>query len=114
MITVFMMGNGIVNAFLCLDSHRNVEQNLREGFGEELALDATYYIGNWRNDMYSHKGRIIYPSGDAYQGDWKDGVKHGEGQYYFADGSVFKGTFQNDQQHGYGIFYPFSQLVCRC
>ncbi|XP_050305239.1 MORN repeat-containing protein 3-like isoform X2 [Anthonomus grandis grandis] len=89
------------------------------------------YIGEWKNDKKTGKGRIItrndelyegdmendrrhgfgvlaqrIPNTDVYQlcyrGDWKNGRMHGHGMRIYPDGSFYIGEFMNGKRHGHG------------
>lgn len=76
---------------------------LKEGTGTHSRLNGETYIGEFKNDEFHGKGKLIFPDGSFYEGDWANGVKEGEGLIHLANGKIIKGTFVNDNLHGPGL-----------
>ena len=77
----------------------------RNGKGESIWPDGSYFIGFWKNDKAHGKGRLYYPDGDIFDGDWIEGKICGEGVYlgFGINGSKYDGEWLNDKQHGFGV-----------
>lgn len=64
-----------------------------------------FYTGNYKNNVYHGKGRMLMSNGDMYNGDWKNGVMNGFGVYTFADGSYYEGEFSDNSFNGKGSIH---------
>lgn len=99
----------------------------RCGFGVQYWPNGKYYEGEWQNDLFSGKGRLVYENkdlfegdftgglpngkgkligadGSSYSGDWANGLKHGKGKEVSANGDTYNGQFNNGQIEGRGVF----------
>mmetsp|Transcript_65502 Transcript_65502/g.75343 ORF Transcript_65502/g.75343 Transcript_65502/m.75343 type:complete len:282 (+) Transcript_65502:132-977(+) len=95
-------GSGIFKNFNTGDTYEGeFRAGLREGFGE-FTCSQGQYIGEWRKDHISGRGRFNYASGDVYIGVFKNGKKHGRGKLVLADGLEYEGEFEHDEFQGEG------------
>ena len=75
----------------------------KEGFGISIDKNGNKYIGNWKDDNFNGKGRIISINGDYYEGDWKSGIIEGFGIFYSSSNNYkYEGTFKNNKFDGKG------------
>lgn len=75
----------------------------KEGFGISIDKNGNKYIGNWKDDNFNGKGRIISINGDYYEGDWKSGIIEGFGIFYSSSNSYkYEGAFKNNKFDGKG------------
>jgi hypothetical protein len=57
------------------------ERDARHGPGGECEYaDGGRYVGGWRADARSGRGRMEVPDGTVYEGEWEDDARHGEGE----------------------------------
>ena len=76
----------------------------REGCGENLFPDNSYYVGFWKNGLPHGRGRMIDARGQVYEGEWKYGKKWGKGILNFKDPKHFyQGHFVDDYFEGVGF-----------
>ena len=68
--------------------------------GEDGALWEEY-MGEWRDDFKSGKGKMVSASGTVYKGMWQNDKMHGKGKL-FEDETWYVGDFQNGMMSGYG------------
>jgi radial spoke head protein 1 len=69
-------------------------ENLRSGVGRMVYSDGSRYFGSWSNDKRNGQGQYTYPNGDTYTGEWIDDIKNGQGTLTFAkDGSKYTGEY---------------------
>lgn len=40
------------------------------------------YVGEWKNNKKTGKGRMKYDNGNEYNGDWVNDQKHGKGTFF--------------------------------
>ena len=50
---------------------------MHHGNGHYRCHDGTEYIGEFRNDEKTGRGKEILPTGEWYEGDFLDGRMHG-------------------------------------
>ena len=62
-----------------------------------------YYLGGFKNTLYTGKGKYFFDNGDQYVGDFEDAMYSGYGKYHFADQSYFIGNWRNNKRHGAGL-----------
>ena len=75
----------------------------KEGFGISIDKNGNKYIGNWKDDNFNGKGRIISINGDYYEGDWKSGIIEGFGIFYSSSNNYkYEGAFKNNKFDGKG------------
>jgi len=41
--------------------------------------DGSSYEGEWKNDMRSGKGKMMYKNNSTYEGNWENGKRSGYG-----------------------------------
>ena len=59
----------------------NVHVGKRTGQGEIIYPSGNYYIGNWKDDVKSGKGKMVWKdAGQIYEGEWDEDVQHGKGE----------------------------------
>lgn len=77
---------------------------LKEGLGTHTKINGENYIGEFKNDDFHGKGKLMFPDGSFYDGNWVNGMKHGEGgEIHLANGKIIKGNFVNDVLNGPGL-----------
>lgn len=74
------------------------------GNAEYIFRNGTYYIGGFRNGLFSGHGKMAFANGDVYEGGFSDGNMSGEGTYTFSDGSVYTGEFEDSLPNGIGTY----------
>ena len=62
------------------------------------------YLGEFKNNKFDGRGKLIYDDNTKYEGDFSEGYMHGEGNLIFKDGSCYKGLFDKNCFHGKGKF----------
>ena len=91
-----------------LDDQTNYEGNIingiKDGFGKLKFKDGTIYEGEFKDDKYNGKGKIIYSDNSEYEGEFHNNLKEGQGIFKWADGKIFEGEFKNDKKNGKGKF----------
>ena len=55
---------------------------IKEGFGICIDNKGNKYAGNWKDDKFNGKGRLISINGDYYEGNWVSGNIEGHGVFY--------------------------------
>jgi hypothetical protein len=86
---------------------------MRHGFGFELFLSGSFYIGEHKKNRAHGKGKFINKAtGEKYSGQWFQGLKHGYG-IFVREGSAFcyAGFWLNNEPHGYGIMRTECETV---
>eukprot|EP00009_Paramoeba_aestuarina_P005345 CAMPEP_0201507720 /NCGR_PEP_ID=MMETSP0161_2-20130828/1304_1 /ASSEMBLY_ACC=CAM_ASM_000251 /TAXON_ID=180227 /ORGANISM="Neoparamoeba aestuarina, Strain SoJaBio B1-5/56/2" /LENGTH=498 /DNA_ID=CAMNT_0047902165 /DNA_START=560 /DNA_END=2056 /DNA_ORIENTATION=- len=68
-----------------------------------LSYLGTQYTGNFKNNLKTGTGRLLYMNGDSYQGEFHDDRPHGKGTYTTPSGDKFDGQFQEGHATGQGI-----------
>ena len=58
--------------------------------------DNAKYEGEFKNNKFDGKGKIIHAHGDIYQGECKDGKANGFGILIQANGIHYEGMWLND------------------
>ena len=61
------------------------------------------YSGNYKNGLYSGKGRLEFKDGSVYEGQFENNKMHGFGKIFFKDGSIYQGNFKNNLRDGTGL-----------
>jgi hypothetical protein len=69
--------------------------------------DQIIYEGDFVDEEWNGKGKLIYDDGGVYEGDFVDGLRNGRGILTQADGGVYEGDFINGAIIGKGKYtYP--------
>ena len=84
--------------------HFNPDKNERHGFGMQIWIDGSKFVGYWQNDLINGKGRMIHAEGDVYIGDWRNNLAHGKGEYTDSSGMSYVGDWVKDKQQGKGNY----------
>ena len=77
------------------DGHQN-------GQGTSKNVHGHHYTGQFKNDMWHGKGKVIYAkqagtsSSGSYDGEWQENKRHGIGKELYPNGDVYQGSFAND------------------
>ena len=78
-------------------------QGKKEGFGIFFDSKGNKYTGEWKEDKFDGKGRLISINGDCYDGDFKSGQIEGHGMFISKIGGYnYLGDFKNNKFHGKG------------
>ena len=78
-------------------------QGKKEGFGIFFDSKGNKYTGEWKEDKFDGKGRLISINGDCYEGDFKSGQIEGHGMFISKIGGYnYLGDFKNNKFHGKG------------
>jgi len=80
----------------------------RDGTGEHLNHDGSFYNGENKSLLPHGVGTFIWPDGAEYVGDFDRGMQHGQGRYASADGSLYTGEFVQNVPSGHGTDYYVS------
>ena len=85
----------------------------KSGFGIFLDSQGNKYIGQWENDKFNGKGRLLSLNGDYYEGDFNMGLIEGNGSFYLKkDEYKYIGTFKENKFHGEGqIKYEKEDII---
>ena len=82
----------------------------REGYGKIVFANDSVgvsYEGEWKNNLRSGNGTMIWRSKEKYIGHWEHDNMFGTGRYYWPNGQNYFGKFENSQKHGFGeMNYP--------
>ena len=77
-----------------------------EGIGIYYSSKKKYkYLGEFKNNKFHGKGKLIYDDHTTYEGGFFDGYIEGEGNLLFIDGSYYKGNFEKNKFSGKGKFF---------
>lgn len=102
-----------------------LENNQRQGIGQNLFQNGITYRGFFKDDkmegrgifiknsraifkgeFYQNKfkgfGKRVYENGDVYKGQFEGGVRHGTGVYKYENGDKYYGNFDNHKRIGTG------------
>lgn len=63
------------------------------------------YEGQYKDGVFSGKGKLELPNGNVYTGMFESGVQNGEGTMYFREGGIYKGDWKNGKMHGKGVYH---------
>ncbi|KAJ8602125.1 hypothetical protein CTAYLR_001630 [Chrysophaeum taylorii] len=75
----------------------------REGEGSmEYCGEASSYVGEWRNNLYHGRGRLLAGPSRCYEGEFVAGLRHGRGRLD-DEGGTYEGEFWKDRKHGAGV-----------
>ena len=78
-------------------------QGKKEGFGIFYDSNGNKYMGEWKEDKFDGKGRILSVKGDCYEGDFKEGLIEGNGMFISTGGGYnYLGEFKNNKFDGKG------------
>ena len=80
----------------------DIEKNLRHGRGIQIWPNNEKYMGYWKHDHSSGKGKLIHINGDIYEGEWEMDVPQGVGGYTKKNGEKYIGEWENGKQEGKG------------
>jgi len=76
---------------------------VKDGQGtQKWPLDATYYVGAYKNDKRNGRGTYYFQKGDIYTGTFVNNVIQGRGKYWWKDGRVYEGEWVNECMEGKG------------
>lgn len=75
----------------------------KSGFGIYLNTSGEKYKGEWKNDCFHGKGKLVSDIG-VYEGFFERGWKHGRGVEMFANGDVYEGEYDHGKYHGRGRY----------
>lgn len=93
--------NCSVNQFT-IDCHSGVIQNFRcHGYGEIKFSNGDVKKGEFENG-YFKKGKIIFNNCNVYEGEFKDNIFSGKGKLSTPLGNVYEGFFDRGLPHGDG------------
>ena len=82
--------NGVVPTSTVANAVANIDAAAQGG--------ASYYQGDFKDDLRHGFGRRRYADGDIYEGEWKNGKMCGKGKINFGDGlSEFVGRFKDNR-----------------
>ena len=81
--------------------------NLFHGRGKLVLTDGVIYEGVFEQGSCVKFGKLLYKDGSLYFGEMKDFKRNGAGIYLKLSGERIEGQFQNDVPIGVGhVFYP--------
>ena len=67
-----------------------------EGKGKVIFYDGSYYIGQFKNDLFNGKGIYYTKNGKIIlKGEWLNGKIEGYGRENFKEGRYYEGQFKN-------------------
>ena len=58
-------------------------KNILHGPGIQIWPNGTKYIGYWKNNKASVKGKLYHSNGEVYEGEWLDDKPNGHGIYIY-------------------------------
>jgi len=58
--------------------------------------------GNWKENLYTGIGKVLFPDGSTYEGEWSESSLQGKGKFIRKDGYEFTGDFVQNQCNGAG------------
>jgi len=80
-----------------------IKDGKKEGYGIDIRSDFIY-LGEYKDDLPSGKGKMIFKNADYYDGDWKEGKFEGQGRFVLrATGISYHGQFIQGLKDGYGV-----------
>ncbi|GEM_PF-3764532 len=79
-----------------------LNNGLRNGYGELKSSDGSFYKGGWMGDLMHGRGVYISNDGSSYNGDFMYGYPHGTGEHKDAKGNIYKGGFYKGRITGHG------------
>lgn len=74
----------------------NKETKQREGRGNVVFSDGSYYEGYWKADLASGRGRLIHTNGDFYEGEFESGQQNGYGRFMSTDNFLYEGYWKEN------------------
>ena len=78
-------------------------QGKKESFGILVDSKGNKYIGEWKDDQFNGKGRLLSINGDFYEGDFVQGKMEGNGIFHSTKyGYNYTGELKNNKFHGKG------------
>ena len=80
----------------------DIEKNSRHGRGIQIWPNNEKYMGYWKNNHPSVKGKLIHINGDVYEGGWEMDAPYGVGGYTKKNGEKYYGEWENGKQEGKG------------
>ena len=85
----------------------------KNGFGIFLDSQGNKYIGQWENDKFNGKGRLLSINGDYYEGYFNMGLIEGDGTFYSKKEKYkYIGNFKENKFHGEGkIIYEKEDII---
>ena len=75
----------------------------RNGEGTLTFVKGRYH-GNFVDDVYHGRGKLMDENGNEYDGNFKKGMKHGSGCVKYANGDIYNGEFKEDLFDGMGCY----------
>ncbi|CAH8643594.1 unnamed protein product [Heterobilharzia americana] len=97
---------GNVNQFLYVNGNAfegKTINDLLHGRGEFYWADTgTRYIGDFKENRITGRGKITWLNQSEYIGDVVDGIRHGIGTYTDTNGLQYIGQWKNGKKHGKG------------
>lgn len=88
-----------------VDYEGTVVNGRANGYGKGKLTNGNIYEGNWKDNNWDGKGKLINKEGSIYEGDFIDGKLTGNCKYTFADGRKYEGGVLDFKWHGTGTFY---------
>ena len=81
-------------------------QGKKEGFGIFFDSKGNKYMGEWKEDKFDGKGRLLSINGDCYDGDFKSGQIEGHGMFISKIGGYnYLGEFKNNKFHDMKVIF---------
>jgi len=81
------------------------KDDLPSGKGKMIFKNADYYDGDWKEGKFEGQGRfVLRATGISYHGQFIQGLKDGYGVEERGDGSKYEGHFKEGQKHGKGLY----------
>jgi len=110
---VFLVSQGILLQGCEVESSINSENNSAvttrliampvNSKNQILLPDSALYEGEYLNNAFHGKGKLVWRSGNYYVGDFDKGLMHGKGEMVFSNGDTYKGGFEKGDFSGKGI-----------
>ena len=95
--------------FCYTDENGEYEIEVKEyKYSEEITatfLNGDIYKGNYEDDVFSGKCKILYNSGDQYEGEVEKNDKSGNGTYTWINGAFYIGEWKDDMMNGLGVYH---------
>ena len=87
--------------------------NKKHGKGILVDKDGNIiYEGDFVNDYYEGKGKLVYEEGVYYIGQFLKGERHGKGILYYKNGNIkYEGDFVHNKKEAMGNIFGKMEII---